>query len=198
MSGVPFLSGFYSKDALIEFLFVVPTTYSSIFYNISVLSALFTIMYSLKLLYYIFLAKPNGFKTNYVAAFEDYSIIMLYLFSLLSFFSVFSGYFFSKIFVGLGSNFFFESIFNFSKIHSYSLLVDFFFLQSYSLWYTLKLVPFLIFLPSFFIFYLLIVFFNNNFFLHTLYIYIYNLIYNGFFYNFLYINFFFGSVLKIC
>jgi NADH-ubiquinone oxidoreductase chain 5 len=66
----PFLSGFYSKDFILESAFG-KFTYSGIaVYVISTIGAIFTTLYSVKILYLTFLANPSGPRVNYSKAHE--------------------------------------------------------------------------------------------------------------------------------
>jgi len=64
--GFPFLTGFYSKELIIEFSykrFLIDGNFS---YICSIISALFTCIYSFRLLYYTFLTiNMNSYKKNY-------------------------------------------------------------------------------------------------------------------------------------
>lgn len=64
--GFPFLTGFFSKELIIEFgtqRYIIDTSFC---YIITILSALFTVLYSFKLLIYTFITNNvNGYKINY-------------------------------------------------------------------------------------------------------------------------------------
>ena len=61
--GFPFLSGFYSKDLILELVYSRYIFDSIYIYLMSLIAALFTSMYSLKIIFYVFFHKIN---TNYI------------------------------------------------------------------------------------------------------------------------------------
>jgi NADH-ubiquinone oxidoreductase chain 5 len=62
--GFPFLSGFYSKDLILELVYSRYLIESIFIYFFAVLAAVFTSIYSFKLLFYIFLI--NTYNYNYI------------------------------------------------------------------------------------------------------------------------------------
>jgi NADH-ubiquinone oxidoreductase chain 5 len=74
------------------------------------LAAFCTAFYSTRVLYFIFLSKPNGNKIVVLGAHEG-SFRMVFPLILLSFFSVFIGYVSKEIFIGFGTSFWGSSIF---------------------------------------------------------------------------------------
>lgn len=101
----PFMTGFYSKDFIIESAFGQFSLSSVIVYFISVIGAMFTTLYSVKVLYLTFLTNPNGPTVNYKHAHEG-DIFMSLPLIILAVFSIFFGYITKDIFTGLGSSFF--------------------------------------------------------------------------------------------
>ena len=117
LSGIPFLSGYYSKDLIISLSFL-QGSWEGLFGGISlVISALFTAAYSAKIIYYVFLAQPRGnLKTqiNYLSensAGENFYFVAIPLF-ILSIFSIFGGYFLKESIVGLSTD---STLNNFSE-----------------------------------------------------------------------------------
>jgi NADH-ubiquinone oxidoreductase chain 5 len=113
--GFPYLSGFYSKE-LILFLTYLNNFHTNKFNFIGIcIASIFTVMYSFKILYFVFFYKPNGFKSSYKVKLKsnksygiyikDVSEIVFFVYSVLIFFSIFSGYFLKDILVGSGSYF---------------------------------------------------------------------------------------------
>lgn len=101
----PFMTGFYSKDFILESAYGQFYFSSTVVYFISTLGAMFTTLYSVKVLYLTFLTNPNGPLINYKHAHEG-DIFMSIPLIILAVFSIFFGYITKDIFIGLGCNFF--------------------------------------------------------------------------------------------
>lgn len=104
----PFMTGFYSKDFIIESAFGKYYISSIAVYYIATIGAMFTTLYSVKVLYLTFLSNPNGPIVNYKQAHaaHDGDIYMSLPLIILAVFSIFFGYITKDIFIGLGSDFF--------------------------------------------------------------------------------------------
>ena len=104
----PFMTGFYSKDFIIESAFGKYYISSITVYCIATIGAMFTTLYSVKVLYLTFLSNPNGPVVNYKQAHaaHDGDIYMSLPLIILAVFSIFFGYITKDIFIGLGSDFF--------------------------------------------------------------------------------------------
>lgn len=101
----PFLSGFYSKDLIIEAFLGNPN--SSIFiFLFMVFGAILTSMYSIKLIYYTFNSKPNSINKDLFINNSQKEIPNVYTF-LLSFLvlgSIFLGFLFKDLFLSVSYN----------------------------------------------------------------------------------------------
>lgn len=156
LMGFPFLTGFYSKDVILELTYAKYTFSSGFAYWLGLISAFFTSFYSFRLLYLTFWTDTNGFKRIILKAHESSLLMCISLF-VLSLGSIFIGYFTKDMFIGLGTNFWNTAIFNLSN-NIVSLNGEF-------LPYHIKLLPlYFSFLGSFFIIYNNYLFLNNNFF----------------------------------
>ncbi len=102
--GFPFLAGFYSKDIIIEFVFSTFRFEGSIVGLLAVLGAFFTAFYSFKVIYLTFLQYPSSYRT-YLDYCHDAPVIMYVPLLLLSFCSIFVGFLFKDIVLGVGSGF---------------------------------------------------------------------------------------------
>jgi NADH-ubiquinone oxidoreductase chain 5 len=119
LMGMPYLSGFYSKEKILESSFYIFNNNNLLAFWLGSLSALFTSIYSIKLIYLSFFNKPNNYKLNYFKYFHFEN--KLYLNIILSFLglgSVFSGYFLSELLIGAGTDLF---LFNYNNINYYGL-----------------------------------------------------------------------------
>lgn len=101
----PFMTGFYSKDFILESAYGQFYLSSTVVYFIATISAMFTTLYSVKVLYLTFLTNPNGPLVNYKQAHEGDMFMSLPLIAL-AILSIFFGYITKDIFLGLGSDFF--------------------------------------------------------------------------------------------
>jgi NADH-ubiquinone oxidoreductase chain 5 len=104
----PFMTGYYSKDFIIESAYGQYQFSGIAVYCISTIGAMFTTLYSVKVLYLTFLTNPNGPKTSYIGAHEG-DIFMSLPLIILAIFSIFFGYIAKDIFIGLGSSFFMDN-----------------------------------------------------------------------------------------
>jgi len=98
LAGIPYLTGFYSKDLLIELTFATFAVSSVFIYWLALFSVFFTAFYSTRLFYYVFMGWPN-YQTFKVA--ESGNIILFVLVGL-SFLSIFVGFLGRELFVGVG------------------------------------------------------------------------------------------------
>lgn len=142
LAGFPFLSGFYSKDIILELAFTKYTVQSVFAFWLGSLTAFFTAVYSFRLLYYVFYIKPNSFKKITEKAHELPLMMGVPLF-ILSFGSIFTGYMTKDFFVGVGSDFFVDSIFILPK---HNIIIDAEFIPFY-----IKLIPTILSLSGIFI-----------------------------------------------
>jgi NADH-ubiquinone oxidoreductase chain 5 len=133
----PFMTGFYSKDFLLESAYGQYSFSSISVYTIAVIGAIFTTLYSIKVLYLTFLTNPNGSIMYYKHAHESDIFISLPLI-ILAIFSIFFGIITKDIFIGLGSDFFMDNSIFIHPIHEKIIDTEFS-ISSY-----IKLLPFLL------------------------------------------------------
>ena len=110
LAGFPFLTGFYSKDVILEVAYGKFTAGGHFSYVLGSLAAFFTAFYSARLLYLTFLSKPNGFKKVIGSAYDS-SYAICFSLATLSIPSIFIGYFSKDMIIGLGTDFWGNSIF---------------------------------------------------------------------------------------
>ncbi len=103
LTGFPFLSGFYSKDAIIEFAYLEKGNLSNYAAAIGVITAIFTSIYSWRLIFLTFHGSFNNKKLNIKDLHESPLVMLIPLF-LLSVGALFSGMFFKEIFIGAESS----------------------------------------------------------------------------------------------
>jgi NADH-ubiquinone oxidoreductase chain 5 len=108
--GFPFLTGFYSKDVILEVAYGKYTTIGHFSYILGSVGAFLTAFYSTRLVYLAFLTTPNGYKSVICKAYDSSYQICTAL-AVLSLPSIFIGYFSKDMIIGLGSDFWGNSIF---------------------------------------------------------------------------------------
>ena len=137
----PFMTGFYSKDFILESAFG-QFKYSSItVYFIAVIGAMFTTLYSVKVLYLTFIANPNGPLISYKNTHEG-DIFMSLPLVILAIFSIIFGYITKDIFIGLATGLFVDNSLFIHPTHEIMLNTEF------GVSTLFKLLPFVITLLS--------------------------------------------------
>jgi NADH-ubiquinone oxidoreductase chain 5 len=133
LMALPWLTGFYSKDLIIELAYAQYQFSGQAAYWLGTLTAILTAFYSFRLISLVFLTYPNAPKSDYLHSHEAGLAVVIPLL-VLSLFSIFFGFIFSDLFVGLGTDFFANSLF----IHpDHVTLVE----AEFSLPLTFKLLP---------------------------------------------------------
>jgi NADH-ubiquinone oxidoreductase chain 5 len=110
LTGFPFLSGFYSKDIILESTMETGVLFKDFVYVTSFLTAMLTAIYSFRLIYFVFLAPTQSYR-QVITGIHEVPPVMAIALSILAFGSIFSGYIFQEMMVGLGTDFFENSIF---------------------------------------------------------------------------------------
>ena len=108
--GFPFLTGFYSKDVILEVAYGKYTVEGHFSYILGSIGAFLTAFYSTRLVYLTFLSRPNGFKSVICYAYDSSYQISVSLF-LLVVPSVLIGFYSKDMIIGLGSDFWGNAIF---------------------------------------------------------------------------------------
>ena len=101
LMGFPFLSGFYSKDVILEVSQVLPISLPA--YISCVIAAIFTTIYSLRLLYYGFLTQINSYRP-YIYLLHENPKAMIFPLLVLFIATLGAGFVFSERIIGLGSD----------------------------------------------------------------------------------------------
>lgn len=118
--GIPFMSGFYSKDVILEYTYLYVLNYSTDcnclvnylitgLYWSALLSLVGTTLYSIKVLSLTFFNQFNGYK-HYINNIHYSSYLTTIPLFVLSIFSIFIGYLTRDMFIGIGSDFWGDSI----------------------------------------------------------------------------------------
>ena len=111
LTGFPFLSGFYSKDAIIEFAYLRGNTVGYYAAGIGIFTAFLTSIYSWRLIFKTFHGEYNNNKIKIEDTHES-PLVMLIPLVLLAIGAIFAGFLFKELFIGnAGENFYWrESI----------------------------------------------------------------------------------------
>ena len=163
--GFPFLSGFYSKEVIIELAYSSYNINGFFIYWISTLSAFLTSFYGTRCLYLTFVVKNNSFKF-FIQNIGELGYSIIFATTILIVGSIFSGLWFKDILIGFGSNFFGTAIY----ISNYHLMLDY----EYLSWYVKSLpligtflgVLLALCLNKFFLWYFKTSNYNNTFIIH--------------------------------
>ena len=111
LTGFPFLSGFYSKDAIIEFAYLKGNTTGYYAAGVGILTAVLTSIYSWRLIFKTFHGDYNNKKININEMHESPLVMLLPLF-ILAIGAIFAGFLFKDLFIGnsSGNSFWGDSI----------------------------------------------------------------------------------------
>ncbi len=104
LTGFPLLSGFYSKDAIIEFAYLKNSSLGYYAASIGILTALLTSIYSWRLFFKTFHGEYNNRSIN-IDKIHESPMVMIIPLIILAVGSVFSGYFFKDLFIGSESSY---------------------------------------------------------------------------------------------
>jgi proton-translocating NADH-quinone oxidoreductase chain L len=132
LMGFPFLTGFYSKDVIIEVAYAKYSVSGHFAHWFGCMAAFFTAFYSFRLVYLTFLARPNGLKSVIENA-HEVPLVMGIPLIVLSFGSIFLGYLSRDMIVGIGTDFWQHAIF---VLPQNNLLIESEFIPVY-----IKLIP---------------------------------------------------------
>jgi|ERR1700733_149111 len=221
---IPFLSGYYSKDLIIESLYSQHTFVGTSVYIISILGAILTTLYSAKIIYLTFISRPNGVYNNYKKVHEG-NIFMNVPLIILATFSIFFGYVTKDIYIGLGSGVFSDNSIFIHPLHEILIDTEFSLLPftlssdlhsiggetsgaSYFLLAQdekdkvslLKFVPFILTLVSLILYVIISEYFNYEFVnikINKFIYYIYGLFNQRFFFEFIYNDYVVNTILKL-
>jgi NADH-ubiquinone oxidoreductase chain 5 len=133
LMGFPFLTGFYSKDILLELSYGTYHISGLFAFWLGTLSAFFTAFYSIRLIFLTFI-KPTSSSSYYISNAHESSVIMLIPLFILGFGSIFIGFLFKDLFLGLGVDTWNSSLFQLTSHVSY--------FESEFLDFKIKLIPF--------------------------------------------------------
>ena len=103
LTGFPFLSGFYSKEAIIEYEYLRGNTVGYYAVIVGIFTALLTSIYSWRLIFKTFHGTYNNEKLK-INTMHESPFVMLIPLIILAIGSLFAGYFFKELFIGHSSS----------------------------------------------------------------------------------------------
>jgi proton-translocating NADH-quinone oxidoreductase chain L len=103
--GFPFLTGFFSKDIIIETAAVTITISGNFVYWLSLVTAMFTAFYSFRLLYLVFYLDTTNLYLGVAKKIHESDATLSFSLLLLAIGSLFIGYLTKDLFIGIGSVF---------------------------------------------------------------------------------------------
>ena len=103
LTGFPFLSGFYSKDAIIEYAYLRGNTAGYYAVVVGIFTALLTSIYSWRLIFKTFHGTYNNKKLK-INTMHESPFVMLAPLIILAIGALFAGYFFKELFIGHSSS----------------------------------------------------------------------------------------------
>ena len=109
LTGFPFLSGYYSKDAIIEFAYLKGSTVGLFAAGMGIFTAFLTAIYSWRLIFKTFHGKYNN-KESGLSSIHESSFTMLIPSLFLAIGAIFAGALFKEMFIGQNSDFWDSSI----------------------------------------------------------------------------------------
>jgi NADH-ubiquinone oxidoreductase chain 5 len=110
LMGFPFLTGYYSKDLIIELAYSNYTVNGNFCFWLGLVTACLTSFYSYRVFYLTFIYNNNSFKQVALNV-HELPIKMAVSLSILAIGSIFFGYMSKELFVGFGTDFWNQSIF---------------------------------------------------------------------------------------
>jgi NADH-quinone oxidoreductase subunit L len=108
LTGFPFLSGYYSKEAIIEFAYLRGSTIGYFAAAVGIFTALLTAIYSWRLIFKTFHGKYNNKESN-LSSIHESPLTMLIPSCLLAIGAILTGILFKEMFIGYDSSQFWNS-----------------------------------------------------------------------------------------
>ena len=107
LMGVPFLSGYYSKEKILEYSFYIYNNSNLFAFWLGSFSAFLTSFYSLRLLYFSFFNFPNSFRNYYTYLHTSVKNYLNFVLIFLGLGTIFSGFLFEDLIIGTGTDWLF-------------------------------------------------------------------------------------------
>jgi len=131
--GFPFLTGFYSKDVILEVAYSKYSITGNFAYWLGITSAFCTAYYSFRLIFMTFFGKTNSYKSN-LSHVHEAPIAMALPLIVLSIASIFVGYTCKDMMIGIGTDFWGTAL--------YILPENIYYVESEYIPQSVKMIPF--------------------------------------------------------
>ena len=122
LMGMPFLSGYYSKEKILEYSFYIYNNSNLFSFWLGSISALLTSIYSMRLIFISFFFFPNSFKHYYSKIHTEIKSYLNLVLFILGIGSIFSGFLLEDLIIGPGSDWL---IFTSTKLKIYNIDLHF-------------------------------------------------------------------------
>lgn len=104
LMGMPFLSGYYSKEKILEYSFYIYNNSNFFAFWLGSFSAFLTSIYSMRLIFVSFFNFPNSFKNYYSKIHTEIKSYLNIVLFILGLGSIFSGFLLEDLIIGAGSD----------------------------------------------------------------------------------------------
>lgn len=118
LMGMPFLSGYYSKEKILEYSFYIYNNSNFFAFWLGSFSAFLTSIYSMRLIFVSFFNFPNNFKNYYSKIHTEIRSYLNLVLFILGLGSIFSGFLLEDLIIGAGNDWL---IFTSTKLKIYNL-----------------------------------------------------------------------------
>ena len=136
LMGFPFLSGYYSKEKILEFSFFIYNNSNFFSFWLGSFSAFLTSIYSSRLIYFTFFNFPNNFKLFYQKIHTNLHFSLNFVLFFLGLASIFSGFLFEDLIIGVCNDWIFFTS-NTFKSNNIDLHFGLFYFNFFAFFYTL-------------------------------------------------------------
>ena len=122
LMGLPFLSGYYSKEKILEYTFSIYNHSNLFAFWLGSFSAFLTSIYSMRLIFFTFFNIPNNFKNYYSKIHTNLKSYLSLVLFILGLGSIFSGFILEDLIIGIGNDWLF---FTSNKLKIYNIDLHF-------------------------------------------------------------------------
>lgn len=107
--GIPGTAGYYSKEKILDYISIIPSKNAQVCYSFLIIALIFTVIYSMRIITYVFTSSPRGPKPSYFNIskknYKEAPFFIIFFLTFVSFLSIFADNFFHHFTIGTGSTF---------------------------------------------------------------------------------------------